>query len=83
MENEMTKSSNSFVGTENMIQCHRIVSFFSKYPKTVRLVGWKLKCKNNCLCAKEKRMRGDLTSFENADLKLVLMIQQESFGRRK
>ncbi|GBL55755.1 hypothetical protein AVEN_107240-1 [Araneus ventricosus] len=71
----------SLANTENIIQCNRIYSFLSKYQQIVRLVGWMLRFKNNCLCAKEERTRGELTSseFHKAELKLVLMIQHESF----
>ncbi|GBM35226.1 hypothetical protein AVEN_175829-1 [Araneus ventricosus] len=40
-----------------------------------------LRFKHNCLCTKEERKRGELTSseFQNVEFKLVMMIQQESF----
>ncbi|GBM83167.1 hypothetical protein AVEN_43665-1 [Araneus ventricosus] len=71
----------SLANTENIIQCNRIYSFFFKYQQLVRLVGWMLRFKHNCLCTKEEITRGELTSseFHEAELKLVSMIQQESF----
>ncbi|GBO35440.1 hypothetical protein AVEN_98825-1, partial [Araneus ventricosus] len=81
IEKEKLKSMKSLANTENIVQCNRIYSFFSKYQQIVRLVGWMLRFKHNCLCTKEERTRGELTSseFHKAELKLVLMIQHESF----
>ncbi|GBM52317.1 hypothetical protein AVEN_126397-1 [Araneus ventricosus] len=80
IEKEKSKSIKSLANTENIIQCNRIYSFFSKYQQLVRLVGWVLRFEHNCLCTKEERTRVELTSseFHKAELKLVSIIQQES-----
>ncbi|GBM45477.1 hypothetical protein AVEN_210214-1 [Araneus ventricosus] len=81
IEKEKLKSIKSLVNTENIIQCDRIYSFFSKYQQLVRLEGWMLRFKHSCICTKKERTRGEITSseFHKEKLKLVLMIQQQSF----
>ncbi|GBN33180.1 hypothetical protein AVEN_98702-1 [Araneus ventricosus] len=77
---EKLKSTESLANIENIIQCDRKFKLL-QIPTNSLFSMLDITIKNNCLCTKEERTRGELTSseFKNAELKLVLMIQQENF----
>ncbi|GFU51505.1 integrase catalytic domain-containing protein [Trichonephila clavipes] len=55
-------------------------SYFSNYDRIIRLVAWMLRFKHNCKNVTGKK-HGELTvtEFQEAETKVLLMIQTESF----
>lgn len=58
-------------------------SYFSKYEKVVRLVGWIYRFKHNC--SSKDKISGPLTSkeLEKAEMSVIKMVQQECFSNAK
>lgn len=54
---------------------------FSQYKKIVRMIGWILRFRSNCLVRVEERTRGELTTdeYKTAEERLLLLVQNESF----
>ncbi|GFT29497.1 integrase catalytic domain-containing protein [Trichonephila clavipes] len=83
IENEKSKSPPSYTLTNSEI-CKNNNWYYNKfyrYESIVRLVAWIFRFKHNCVRPKEKRY-GELVAseFQEAEEKLISLIQNESFS---